>query len=127
VHDTSADQVDDVNAATGFDPVLLQIVAERPRKFPRFRSLERPMTGYVGPHTFYALPGRMLVGALSNTASMVLCLASAAAWQAPHVSKGRGSTRTVLPEAPRLRQTGEDLQPSARLDRRISQRSALAN
>ncbi len=23
-------------------------------------------TGYVGPHTFYALPGRMLVGALSN-------------------------------------------------------------
>lgn len=24
-------------------------------------------TGYVGPHTFYALPGRMLVGALSNT------------------------------------------------------------
>jgi selenium-binding protein 1 len=24
-------------------------------------------TGYVGPHTFYALPGRLLVGALSNT------------------------------------------------------------
>jgi methanethiol oxidase len=24
-------------------------------------------TGFVGPHTFYALPGRMLVGALSNT------------------------------------------------------------
>ena len=24
-------------------------------------------TGYVGPHTFYALPGRMLVGALSNS------------------------------------------------------------
>jgi selenium-binding protein 1 len=24
-------------------------------------------TGYVGPHTFYALPGRMLIGALSNT------------------------------------------------------------
>lgn len=24
-------------------------------------------TGYIGPHTFYALPGRMLVGALSNT------------------------------------------------------------
>jgi selenium-binding protein 1 len=23
--------------------------------------------GYVGPHTFYALPGRMLIGALSNT------------------------------------------------------------
>ena len=25
-------------------------------------------TGYVGPHTFYALPGRMLIGRLSNTA-----------------------------------------------------------
>jgi selenium-binding protein 1 len=24
-------------------------------------------TGYIGPHTFYAMPGRMLVGALSNT------------------------------------------------------------
>ena len=24
-------------------------------------------TSYVGPHTFYALPGRMLIGALSNT------------------------------------------------------------
>jgi len=24
-------------------------------------------SGYVGPHTFYALPGRMLIGALSNT------------------------------------------------------------
>jgi selenium-binding protein 1 len=24
-------------------------------------------TGYAGPHTFYALPGRMLIGALSNT------------------------------------------------------------
>ena len=23
-------------------------------------------TGFVGPHTFYAMPGRMLVGALSN-------------------------------------------------------------
>lgn len=25
-------------------------------------------TGYAGPHTFYALPGRMLIGMLSNTA-----------------------------------------------------------
>ncbi|MGH8755983.1 MAG: selenium-binding protein SBP56-related protein, partial [Burkholderiales bacterium] len=24
-------------------------------------------SGYLGPHTFYALPGRMLLGALSNT------------------------------------------------------------
>src|ERR1700722_5789747 len=26
-------------------------------------------SGYAGPHTFYALPGRMLIGNLSNTAS----------------------------------------------------------
>ena len=26
-------------------------------------------TGYLGPHTFYALPGRMLIGTLSNTAN----------------------------------------------------------
>ncbi len=26
-------------------------------------------TGYVGPHTFYALPGRMLIGSLSNAAA----------------------------------------------------------
>ena len=26
-------------------------------------------TGYVGPHTFYALPGRMLIGNLSNAAA----------------------------------------------------------
>jgi selenium-binding protein 1 len=26
-------------------------------------------TGYVGPHTFYALPGRMLIGNLSNSAA----------------------------------------------------------
>jgi len=25
-------------------------------------------SGYVGPHTYYAMPGRMLVGALSNSA-----------------------------------------------------------
>src|SRR5579883_1226479 len=24
-------------------------------------------TGYIGPHTFYAIPGRMVIGALSNT------------------------------------------------------------
>ena len=27
-----------------------------------------PKTGYAGPHTFYALPGRMLIGNLSNSA-----------------------------------------------------------
>ena len=36
-------------------PKLVQTIADFETK-----------TGYVGPHTFYALPGRMLVGALSN-------------------------------------------------------------
>ncbi|MGH8631148.1 MAG: selenium-binding protein SBP56-related protein, partial [Burkholderiales bacterium] len=27
----------------------------------------RAKTGFIGPHTFYALPGRMLIGALSNS------------------------------------------------------------
>jgi selenium-binding protein 1 len=37
-------------------PKLVQTIADLPNR-----------SGYVGPHTFYALPGRMLVGALSNT------------------------------------------------------------
>jgi selenium-binding protein 1 len=37
-------------------PVLVQTIADFPDK-----------TGFVGPHTFYALPGRMLVQGLSNT------------------------------------------------------------
>jgi selenium-binding protein 1 len=37
-------------------PKLVKTISDLPRK-----------TGYVGPHTFYALPGRMLVQALSNT------------------------------------------------------------
>jgi selenium-binding protein 1 len=36
-------------------PKLVQTIADLPNR-----------SGYVGPHTFYALPGRMLVGALSN-------------------------------------------------------------
>ncbi|HWE24504.1 MAG TPA: selenium-binding protein SBP56-related protein [Myxococcales bacterium] len=36
-------------------PRLVKTIADLPKK-----------TGYVGPHTFYALPGRMLVQALSN-------------------------------------------------------------
>ena len=34
----------------------LEVIADLPDK-----------TGYIGPHTFYAMPGRMLVGTLSNT------------------------------------------------------------
>jgi selenium-binding protein 1 len=37
-------------------PKLIRTLADLPTK-----------TGFVGPHTFYALPGRMLIGALSNT------------------------------------------------------------
>jgi selenium-binding protein 1 len=37
-------------------PKLVRTIADMPKK-----------TGYVGPHTFYAMPGRMLVQALSNT------------------------------------------------------------
>jgi methanethiol oxidase len=37
-------------------PKLVRTIADLPAK-----------SGYVGPHTFYALPGRMLVGALSNS------------------------------------------------------------
>ena len=38
-------------------PKLVKTIADLPAK-----------TGYTGPHTFYALPGRMLIGNLSNTA-----------------------------------------------------------
>jgi methanethiol oxidase len=38
-------------------PKLVQTITDLPAK-----------TGFVGPHTFYALPGRMLVGNLSNAA-----------------------------------------------------------
>jgi selenium-binding protein 1 len=38
-------------------PRLVQTIADVPAK-----------TGFVGPHTFYALPGRMLIGNLSNAA-----------------------------------------------------------
>ncbi len=37
-------------------PRLVRTISDLPAK-----------TGYVGPHTFYALPGRMLIGTLSNT------------------------------------------------------------
>jgi len=36
-------------------PKLVKTIADLPQK-----------TGFVGPHTFYAMPGRMLIGALSN-------------------------------------------------------------
>jgi len=38
-------------------PTLVKTIEDLPAK-----------TGYAGPHTFYALPGRMLIGNLSNTA-----------------------------------------------------------
>lgn len=38
----------------------------KPRLVQTIADFEK-RSGYVGPHTFYALPGRMLIGALSNT------------------------------------------------------------
>ena len=38
-------------------PTLVRTIADLPKQ-----------TGFAGPHTFYALPGRMLIQALSNTA-----------------------------------------------------------
>src|ERR1700731_2726698 len=38
----------------------------RPRIVKRITDMPK-RTGYVGPHTFYALPGRMLVQGLSNS------------------------------------------------------------
>jgi methanethiol oxidase len=40
--------------------------AARPKLVKTISNLAAK-TGYAGPHTFYALPGRMLIGALSNT------------------------------------------------------------
>jgi len=34
----------------------------------RRSTISRRKTGYAGPHTYYALPGRMLIGNLSNVA-----------------------------------------------------------
>jgi methanethiol oxidase len=44
----------DVGSAPG-KPQLVKTITDMPAS-----------TGFVGPHTFYALPGRMLIGALSN-------------------------------------------------------------
>ncbi len=43
-------------AADPAKPRLVRTISDLPAK-----------TGFVGPHTFYAIPGRMVVGALSNT------------------------------------------------------------
>ena len=43
-------------ATTPGKPKLVRTITDLPAK-----------SGYVGPHTFYAMPGRMLIGALSNS------------------------------------------------------------
>jgi selenium-binding protein 1 len=57
--------------AGGLDDSRIHIfdVATRPERPQLTRTItDMPQkTGFVGPHTFYALPGRMLVQALSNT------------------------------------------------------------
>lgn len=54
--DNSAIHVFDI-ATNPAKPKLVKTITDLPAK-----------TGFAGPHTFYALPGRMLIGALSNTA-----------------------------------------------------------
>ena len=56
--------------AGGLDDSMIYVfdVGTDPAKPKLVRTIVRPArkTGYVGPHTFYALPGRMLIGNLSN-------------------------------------------------------------
>src|SRR5580692_8306034 len=54
--DDSKIYVFDVGSDPG-KPRLVKTIGDLPAK-----------TGYAGPHTFYALPGRMLIGNLSNVA-----------------------------------------------------------
>jgi selenium-binding protein 1 len=54
--DDSRIYVFDVGSHPGA-PQLVKTIADLPER-----------TGFIGPHTFYALPGRMLIGNLSNTA-----------------------------------------------------------
>ena len=49
-------------------------------------------TGYAGPHTFYALPGRMLIGMLSNTADQ-----GGVTGMAVYNNKGRFVAKYAMP------------------------------
>jgi len=57
--------------AGGLDSSLVYVfdVGTDPAKPKLVRTIKdlSAKTGYMGPHTFYALPGRMLLGTLSNT------------------------------------------------------------
>jgi selenium-binding protein 1 len=57
--------------AGGLSDNLIHVfdVGTNPAKPVLVRTIDNlgPKTGYLGPHTFYAMPGRMLVGTLSNT------------------------------------------------------------
>jgi selenium-binding protein 1 len=57
--------------AGGLDNSKIHVfdVGSNPAKPKRVRTIDdlAKKTGFVGPHTFYALPGRMMVQALSNT------------------------------------------------------------
>src|SRR5579871_939710 len=68
--------------AGGLDDSKIYVfdVGKDPRKPTLVRTISdlSAKTGLVGPHTFYALPGRMLIGTLSNTADRgcVTCMAA---------------------------------------------------
>ncbi|HKE43226.1 MAG TPA: selenium-binding protein SBP56-related protein [Steroidobacteraceae bacterium] len=57
--------------AGGLDDSIIYVfdVGTNPAKPKLVRTISdlTQQTGYVGPHTFYALPGRMLIGNLSNS------------------------------------------------------------
>ena len=58
--------------AGGLDDSRIYVfdVGTNPARPKRIRTISDlpAQTSYIGPHTFYALPGRMLIGNLSNTA-----------------------------------------------------------
>jgi selenium-binding protein 1 len=58
--------------AGGLESNLIHVfdVGSNPAKPKLVRTISdfAQKSGYVGPHTFYAMPGRMLIGALSNAA-----------------------------------------------------------
>jgi selenium-binding protein 1 len=59
--------------AGGLDDSAIYIfdVGSNPSRPKLVKTIDKlsAQTGYVGPHTFYALPGRMLIGSLSNAAN----------------------------------------------------------
>lgn len=69
----------------------------RPRLVNTIKDFEK-RSGLVGPHTFYALPGRMLIGALSNTRD-----GGGATGMALYNNKGEFIRKYDMPVAPAVK------------------------